>query len=66
MNTGELDWRWGAFVPILLSVHLQARYRPYALECDNELEQACLLCLLLVICAFCGRMPSSSSSVARR
>jgi hypothetical protein len=48
---GELDWRWVALVPILISVHLQASYRPYALWHDNVLEQSCLLALLLVIWA---------------
>ena len=46
---GEIDWRWGPFGAILISVHLQAVYRPYALWHDNILEQSCLLSLLLVI-----------------
>lgn len=57
---GELDWRWGPFVGILLSVHLQALYSPYALVHDNVLEQSCLLVLLCVICASTlARLPSS-------
>lgn len=48
-GNGELDWRWGPFCVILISVHLQAAYRPYTLWHDNILEQSCLLALLLVI-----------------